>query len=361
MLKLKFSKIFSLKIFLFLLFTLSTISVSFLNFACSTTEPPDNTGQDTTSHNFAWQTWTFGGNAGSCTLKDVAIINENNIWAVGKIDITDSSINGYTTYNAVHWNGTDWQLKRILYDGNIWTISTVFAFNENDIWFSAFVRFDGDNFIEHPIDPILVGWSINKLWGTSSNDLYVVSNNGNIAIYNGTIWQKIESGTNVDIHDIWGSVNNSTGEKTILAIASFQNYGKGMDLLRLNGLTASKLDTTGLRIAQSSVWLKGSNNIYVVGDGVFYKDKLNEPIWKHDQSHPFLFKRSIRGNEWNDIIIVGDFGLVSHYNGKSWHHYRGNELPNLSGSYYSVSIKENTIIAVGDLDNGQAIILKGIR
>ena len=32
------------------------------------------TTMDTTSHNFTWQTWTFGGQAGSCTLYDVAII-----------------------------------------------------------------------------------------------------------------------------------------------------------------------------------------------------------------------------------------------------------------------------------------------
>jgi len=30
---------------------------------------------DTTSHNFTWQTWTFGGDAGSCTLYNVAIID----------------------------------------------------------------------------------------------------------------------------------------------------------------------------------------------------------------------------------------------------------------------------------------------
>jgi hypothetical protein len=41
------------------------------------------TTMDTTSHNFSWQTFTFGGQAGSCVLYDVAIINENNIWAVG--------------------------------------------------------------------------------------------------------------------------------------------------------------------------------------------------------------------------------------------------------------------------------------
>jgi hypothetical protein len=45
---------------------------------------------DTTSHNFTWQTFTFGG-AGGSYLNDVAIINDNNIWAVGNIFAFDST------------------------------------------------------------------------------------------------------------------------------------------------------------------------------------------------------------------------------------------------------------------------------
>ena len=57
---------------------------------------------NTTSHNFTWQTFTFGGIGGSSVLNDVAIIDENNIWAVGAIyaDTTGQA------YNAVHWNGS---------------------------------------------------------------------------------------------------------------------------------------------------------------------------------------------------------------------------------------------------------------
>jgi hypothetical protein len=319
------------------------------------------TTMDTTSHNFTWQTWTFGEHSSS-VLYDVAIIDENNIWVVGEIFMNDSlGQPDPTFYNVAHWNGQEWELMKILYAGGIWVIRTIFAFNENDVWFSAFIIYNGQNFVELPIPNVLIGWRINKFWGSSSNDLYIVGNKGNIVHYNGTSWQKIESGTEVDIHDIWGSVDNGTGEQTILAIASFQNYGIGMDLIKIDGLSASKLDTSGLRIAQSSVWFKGNKNIYVVGDGVFYKKYLNDPRWQQDETHPLLFKRRIRGNDWNDIFIVGDFGVVSHYNGKTWHHYRGNELPNLNGSYYSVSFSGNIVTAVGDLDNGQAIILRGNR
>jgi hypothetical protein len=59
---------------------------------------------DTTSHNFTFESWTFG-TIGSSVLYDVAIINppaggeagETQIWAVGEIMIADTSQNGYTT------------------------------------------------------------------------------------------------------------------------------------------------------------------------------------------------------------------------------------------------------------------------
>lgn len=61
---------------------------------------------DTTSHNFTWETFTFGGGSSS-HFNDVAIINENNIWAVGEIHTEDTDkfdSNGVwiQPYNAVH-------------------------------------------------------------------------------------------------------------------------------------------------------------------------------------------------------------------------------------------------------------------
>ena len=161
------------------------------------------TTMDTTSHNFTWQTWTFGEHSSS-TLYDVAIIDENNIWAVGEIYMNDSLGNSIS-YNAVHWNGSEWELKRILYKGGFWVIRTIFAFNSNDIWFSGYIRYLNGQFLELPIPDILIGWGINKLWGSSSSDIYVVGNEGNIAHYNGTSWTKIESGTTLDINDIGGA------------------------------------------------------------------------------------------------------------------------------------------------------------
>ena len=67
------------------------------------------TTMDTISHNFTCQTFTFGEHSSS-SLYDVAIINENDIWAVGEIYMNDSLGNpDPIAYNVLHWDGTSWK------------------------------------------------------------------------------------------------------------------------------------------------------------------------------------------------------------------------------------------------------------
>ena len=65
---------------------------------------------DTTNNNFTWQTYTFGDpTISSCTLNDVAIIDENNIWAVGEFYERDSTGQADTDpYSIAQWDGTKW-------------------------------------------------------------------------------------------------------------------------------------------------------------------------------------------------------------------------------------------------------------
>ena len=187
---------------------------------------------DTTSHNFTWQTFTFGGEAGSCTLFDVAIINENSIWAVGEIYLKDS-LGNYDphAYNAVHWNGEKWELKKIYFPTvcgqsslTSYPAKAIFAFEDGQIWISSSgdkiaVLKDGTQ-IDKFCLPSNVAMSINKLWGTSSDDLYAVGNNGNIAHYQNGVWTRIVSGTDLNINDIWGEYNSTTKQYEILCAAS---------------------------------------------------------------------------------------------------------------------------------------------
>ncbi len=310
------------------------------------------TTMQSTSHNFTWQTFTFGEHSSS-SLYDVAIIDENNIWAVGEIYMKDSTGEiDLNAYNAVHWDGTKWELKRIYYYGSCSLVKypplkSIWAFSEDNIiitnggsigWFNGnIVNLDCE------INPLLTG-AINKLWGSSPNSVYAVGNGGNIVFYNGSSWQKIDSGTDTRLRDFASTTNNK------LWLSGYSSNYMQSILLSLENNTVTKIweregtSTNPYGDIIQSIWGK-DNRLYIVSnDGVFLKHttmnlpdkKLSfNPIWKY----------RITGTDHNDIYTTGDNSVIMHYNGKDWKEvYRWNN--NLS-IQYSAASKNNIMVSVG--------------
>ncbi len=330
---------------------------------------------DTTSHNFTFETYTFGEHSSS-VLYDVAIIDENNIWAVGEIYMNDSLGNPDPIfYNAIHWDGSAWELKRILYKGGIWAIRTIFAFNENDIWFSGYVRYYNGNFIELPIPDILMGWGINKLWGTNSNDIYAVGNGGNIAHYQNGVWRKIESGTDVDLKDIYG-----THDGNELWTCGWSNQNGRVAILKIkeNGVESIWDSQTNREFSYyyngqllNTLWANG-NGEFVFATGIVTRHSLLDKRIVRFDWVPYLngwkvlnlgnYAYRIRGSNKNNIAVAGDEAMIWHYNGSMW--YKFEEIHNFDNRLYGLAVSDNLIIAIGKSYNvglGGALILVGRR
>lgn len=316
---------------------------------------------DTTSHNFTWQSWTFGEHSSS-RLNDVAIIAENNIWAVGEIYINDSlGQPDPQAYNTAHWDGIEWELKRVYFPtvcgSNSLTpypANAIFTFENGQIWVSS----SGDKIaiLHNSIQlnqfclPPNVSMSINKIWGTSGDDLYVVGDNGSIAHYNGTNWQKLESGTDVDIQDIWGVENNLSGEPLILCAASYVAQTGEKKILSITNVT--QVDTifwgTGRRV--HSLWFNSSNKLFASGGGVFIRKY--DDHWVEQTEIPLYFTERVRGKDKNDVFAVGHFGLIAHYSGSSWKTY---PEASIALVYTSLDYKNNLMVTVGYTQN-QAVV-----
>lgn len=316
---------------------------------------------NTTSHNFSWQTFTFGDpEAGSSILNDVAIIDENNIWAVGEIYADTSG----EAYNAVHWDGSSWELMRIYFptvcgstDSTPYPAKAIFAFANGEIWISS----SGDKIaiLENGIQidkfclPSNVSMSINKIWGKSSNDLYVVGNAGSIAHYQNGSWQKIESGTTTDIREIWGTIEPTSGTLKILATATAINNYK---LLTLT--SSSSKDTLNWQTNKSlsGIWLAGIRT-YAAGADI-WKNENN--TWHQETSTGFFFTR-VRGSKCNNIYGIGPDGTV-HFNGSKWQIIkpRPEGLVIVSGD-----CNNNIIVTVGFASSGglvgKAVIMLGAK
>ena len=323
------------------------------------------TTMDTTSHNFTFETFTFGGTAGSCTLYDVAIINEDNIWAVGEILVADTSQNGYTMYNAVHWDGTNWELKRIPFTGSCSAvmypaIRSIWIFSDSDIWFArggSLVHFDGTNYYNDCNMNSLLTGSMNKIWGSSSSNLYVVGNNGNVVHYNGTLWNRIESGTEVSIIDVFGVVTQTNNQKKVFCAVSdiIINPGqyKILTISENNSIDSLHWD---LDRSTASTWTSNGWIVYTSGGGVF-NNKSGR--WIEERTIPLYYTNRIRGNGLNDIFVVGDFGLLAHFNGLGWNIYQEFlQLP--VTAFNSITVKENIMAIVG-YNGEKALIILGKR
>ena len=321
------------------------------------------TTMDTTSHDFQWEVVEFPSPFGSGALYDVAIINENDIWAVG--EIYADSAQPWLPYNAVHWDGRKWELRRIYFylcpNGNSPTpfpIQAIYAFATDDIWFTrggSIVHWDGSNFIHDCSINSVINGSIYKLWGTDSNNLYAVGANGTIAHYDGVSWRLLESGTELPIQDIWGGIDPQTGEEMVICVASRYLYNQGKKLLQIQGNRVKELPAEGLPWSLKSIWFIPGLVYYVAGDGLFFSRDLTE-TWKQLPS-PLLYKHAIRGQALNDVIVVG-YKLLSHFNGVNWHHYTDDQLP--AALYNAVAIKGNLVVAMG-LQGGRVIITIGRR
>jgi hypothetical protein len=337
------------------------------------------TTMDTTSHDFTWQIFEFGGTGGSSVLYDVAIIDENNIWAVGEIYIAEDAL-PHLPYNAVHWNGQKWELIRVpyIYEGKPFhhPLRFVFSFDE-EVWFggNGIVKLRGHTFsnVEIPLS----AWgnvAINKAFGFKNKDVYIIGDQGHIAHYDGQSWRRIESSTNLGLTDIWGGANNK-----IYTVGL--NYGQALGVVLKynghafqkliegyvegNGYNPSQLFKTQLYGLTEGVWLDEHGTVYTVGN-LMYQYKRGKWDFVRTLPENFLggdpdntyraYLHAIRGNASNDIFIFGESETLIHFNGLTWKRLGPPYLPWSYNFWYNGDVKGNLAVGVGKTAGAARII-----
>ncbi|HMU44511.1 MAG TPA: hypothetical protein PKA80_14530, partial [Ignavibacteriaceae bacterium] len=322
-----------------------------------------------TSHNFTWETWEFGTHSSSA-LYDVAIIDENNIWAVGEIYMNDSLGNPDSKlYNLIKWNGTEWKPERIYFTNSqgqsfLAPMKSIFAFSVNDIWIGLdqLIHWDGSDYVEYELsDEVFQSW-VNKIWGTSSEDLYVVGNAGNIAHYENGVWTKIESETTLDLTDIYGdSEGNLYAAGVDIALAKgvvVKGNQSGIWEVMIEGDIIDESELFDKLFGSfGALWIDENNTIYT-GGNLLYQYKDGE--WDYVRSLPENFINGnpgtyyrgyiyeIDGNAANDWIIAGDRNTLKHFSGVDWAQLGEPYDPGSGMFWRGLDMNDNTIVVVGD-------------
>lgn len=323
---------------------------------------------DTTSHNFNYTIWEFG-EFPSSILYDVAIIDDNNIWAVGKINYLDSSGVNEEVVNALQWNGLIWDNKKIEYYGScsavrfptLYTIKLVTDKNMVLTNSGSIGWFNGISVIlDCAINELLDG-AITSIWANFSNNIYTVGRKGSIVHYNGNVWTKIESGTDLTLTDIYGTsenevyvsgTNTSTVEGIILKKDKLGNWGTFIE----SGIVNENELFTKLYGELDAIWIDERNTIYT-GGNLLYRYKNNK--WNYVTSLPENtisgnsgsiyrgFILAIRGNGSNDYVIAGDRNTLKHFNGSSWQQIGLPYDPSSPIIWHSLAQKDDIVVAVG--------------
>ncbi len=338
---------------------------------------------DTTSHNFTWLVDTLGDGANS-SLRDVTIVNDTCVVVVGEIHIRDSSGNwDPKLYNLALWNGAAWQLHEITFPTygfgctfsgySPGAIRTIFSIGQRTVLVSDGVqiaKWDVDTVIYYPcIDPFqMLSGEILKIWGTSEENFYAVGRNGTIIHYNSGAWQKMESNTDVDLLDVWGSQDGS-----IIWACGWEDF-KPTVLLRLrNGMWETVFEDPFPFITRedslsgilTSIWSSDKLKLFILTDIALYLTTSNSQTYAKRIQFPSTwsgFPRRLRGSGVNDLSIVGEYNMIAHYNGVTWKHFT--QFANQEGRVRSVAQRNNFVVVVGynyDPINSRGSVFRGRR
>ena len=328
--------------------------------AVDTSENVTAQTMDTTSHNFIWEIDTLGG-YGSY-LKDVAIVDENNIWVVGMIKIPDpdSSFNGtgWEDFNAAHWDGNDWELLKI-FMGAL-ELESIEYFSEDDIWVVGGTPFhwDGENWTNYHLWNMGVlgpdDGGVSEVWGTSSSNLYFAGRQGSIVHYDGSVFIQLESDTEVDLEEIYGTED---GEHIFVSGYNSSGYNNTSPLLHIYNGEVTKVYESTYPWGNETDWGR-IEAIKVIGDTVYLTTWGRDWIAYNYLTGEYIYNTipefygtrvvDISSNGINDITCVDASGEILHFNGLNW--MRDVEIHQTFSGALSVKkskMKDNLVVFVG--------------
>ncbi len=337
---------------------------------------------DTTSHEFRWEIDTLADGLSS-RIRDVAIVNDTCIWAVGEFRFKDATGQYVPDYNALRWDGARWNRYRVpfildvgtsVFEDSLVPISAVFAVSQSDVWFSngAVTRLLNNSWME--MDFLLSDGPgrPNKIWGNSASEMYFVGPGGAITRWWGSHWQKLNSGTDVDLLDVSGSSDGS-----VVWACGWEDF-KPTVLLRLEPNVTSQWEKVweesnpftsrqdSLSGALTSVWTPFARRLYVLSwYGLYSCPSSTRGEGRLSTFSPGAlpgFPYRLRGTGVNDCTLAGDYFMLAHFNGVTWRFY--SQFFGGKVTLSSIDQRGRTLAAVGTLldpINSRGLVVRGRR
>ncbi len=320
------------------------------------TEPHGALGVDTTTHSVVWRTDTIGYGSGS-VIRDVAIISDDNIWAVGEVYLKDSTgLVDPALYNVLRWDGSSWNPLRLKYNylGSdfVPAFFSILSFGPNDIWLSVSVplHWDGHSLVVPNLGGFADGGYVYSMWGKASNDFFCVGSPGILGHFNGGSFETIPTGIRSELWSVTGQsdlvyVSSNAYDTGILPSGVFQ-YASG----RLQFLFPDPSEPTEFRALGNafSIWMSPQGTLWALGESYVFRPFVSHQAVRGINPKQAIL-RAIKGTADNDVWVAGSAGAVMHFNGSTWQTYNSSEL-GIAGvytSYRTIAAKGNTVVIGG--------------
>lgn len=329
--------------------------------------------KDTTTHTWSVQTQVFAEPASY--LWGVYVINDSLAYAVGGIYIND------TLYNALEWDGKSWnpmQVQLVVPCNGVLIVPSlecVWGYDGGSTYFSdggSVARYAGMKYTTDCRMTALLSGAIYAMYGVNESDMFVAGENGTMIHYDGNGWLKENSSTSLHIKEVAGRKGSlyAVGISTLGDEGIIIKYHNGTwhphirTLTGSTGYTKNGLFNRTLYGSLEGIWVDESDALYAVGGFAYrYKNERWEYLPGFPENEVGTLPRNrgyltdIDGNAHNDILVVGEYGTIRHFNGSTWTSIGGvDNFPDTETMWQGVSMKGRLCAVIGRR-RGEAILL----
>ncbi|WP_044278523.1 WD40/YVTN/BNR-like repeat-containing protein [Myxococcus stipitatus] len=215
----------------------------------------------------------------------------DNVWVLGRAGSSGA---------ALVWNGRSWRVAEPPPE----PVVAAWALSPDEVWAvgAQAYRWNGRTWERHVLPSGLVARGIH---GTASDDVWIVGEHGQRALWRGTSW--LDGGRGgTTLQDVW--MASSTSAWAVGASGRFEFFGGG-DWLDLSVDPPATL---------RGIWGAGEGDVWAVGDQgliVHYDGIVFDVDTTSAAGVPL---KDVWGSASNDVWAVGEGGVVLHYDGMRW-------------------------------------------
>lgn len=272
---------------------------------------------------FDGSTWTW--------LPETGDFDAFEIWGNSPTDVYAVGDRGL----IAHYNGVEWTV--IQHNQPYW-FRSVWGSESTDVYAASLyfvIHFDGVKWSQVAL-PEEIGY-IQDIWGTSKDNVYILYEDGGIAHFNGIEWHVMPSNTSTELNAIWGASPDD--------IHAVGEYGK---IMHFDGMEWTSVSGGRLEEARF-IWGIDEKNIYIGNTRSIYHfngEIFNELPNVEDGLETF----DVWGRTPDDLISVGKYGKIYHYDGTRWIRSESHTDQHL---YAASGISDGSMVAVGE---GRAVL-----